>query len=242
MWRLDRSISPACSPLQTRQFRKGVKQISVFEFGVAGGNGLLALSDVAAAVEVETGVNIAVYGFDTGTGLPELTGDYRDYLDHWQPGDYPMDETALRKRLPARTTLVIGNVRETIPEYFPIIQAPMGFMALDVDIYSSSRDVLKLFANPQRNILRRVYMYCDDVDLPFTHCFAGELLAINELNSSNVGVKIDQWRGISKMRPFPEAAWLNRMFIAHDVEAISKVITTRKAKVIRVDDEKGATG
>ncbi len=94
-----------------------------------------------------------------------------------------------------------------------------------------------------RHVLRRVYMYCDDVDLPFTHCFAGELLAISEFNCSNAAVKIDHWRGISKMRPFPEAGWLNRMFIAHDLEAISKApMGGRKAKIIGVDDATGATG
>jgi len=85
-------------------------------------------------------------------------------------------------------------------------------------------------------------MYCDDVDLMFTHRFAGELLAIEEFNKSDVGVKIDCWRGIAKQRPFPEAAWLNRMYIAHDVDAISKVRPQRKAKLITVDQEVGATG
>ena len=221
---------------------EGVKEISVYEFGVAGGNGLLALSNIAAAVEIETGIRIAVYGFDTGAGLPELTGDYRDYPDHWQPGDYPMNEAALRKRLPRRTTLVLGNVRDTIPEYLPGIREPIGFIALDVDIYSSSRDVLRMFADPKRRMLRRVYMYCDDVDLRFTHRFAGELLAIEEFNCSGAGVKIDQWRGLAKLRPFPDAGWLGRMFIAHDIEAISKVKRAEKPRVIGVDDETGATG
>jgi hypothetical protein len=219
-----------------------VKEISVYEFGVAGGNGLLALSDVAASVEAETGIGIRVYGFDTGSGLPELTGDYRDYPDHWQSGDYPMDEAALRKRLPARTTLVTGNVRDTIPQFLPQIKEPTGFVSLDVDIYSSSRDVLRMFADPNRRMLRRVYIYCDDVDLRFTHRFAGELLAIDEFNCAGAGVKIDQWRGIAKSRPFPEAAWLGRMFIAHDLEAISQIKRFEKQRVIGIDDETGATG
>lgn len=222
--------------------QEGVGEISVFEFGVAGGNGLLALGDVAVAVEAETGVKIAVYGFDTGSGLPALTGDYRDYPDHWQPGDYPMDEAALRRRLRSNTELVIGNVRDTVPQVLPGIPQPTGFVAVDVDIYSSTCDVLRIFSNGGRKMLRRVFMYCDDVDLMFTHRFAGELLAIEEFNKSDVGVKIDCWRGIAKQRPFPEAAWLNRMYIAHDVDAISKVRPQRKAKLITVDQEVGATG
>jgi hypothetical protein len=221
---------------------EGVKEISAFEFGVAGGNGLLALGDIAAEVESETGIKIAVYGFDTGAGLPELTGDYRDYPDHWQFGDYPMDEEALRKKLRSNTKLIIGNIRDTLPVELPRIPETVGFVAVDVDIYSSTKDVLQLFANPNRRMLRRVFMYWDDVDLMFTHRFAGELLAMEEFNCSNNGVKIDRWRNIAKMRPFPEASWLNRMYIAHDIEAISRVNLNRAVKVIKVDEEIGNTG
>jgi hypothetical protein len=222
--------------------KEGVKEIAAFEFGVAGGNGLLALGDIAAAVEAETGVRIAVYGFDAGSGMPELTGDYRDYPDHWQAGDYPMNEAALRSKLRKNTTLIIGDIRDTLPESLPRIREAIGFAAVDVDIYSSTCHVLRMFADPGRRMLRRVYMYCDDIDLPFTHRFAGELLAIEEFNRSNTGVKIDEWRGISKLRPFPEAAWLKRMYIAHDLDAITKVRSERAAKVIRLDDVVGNTG
>ena len=43
--------------------REGVDHISVIEFGVAGGNGLIALQRWARAVEEETGVRVDVYGF-----------------------------------------------------------------------------------------------------------------------------------------------------------------------------------
>jgi hypothetical protein len=221
---------------------EGVKKISAYEFGVAGGNGLLAMGDIAAAVEAETGVKITVYGFDTGTGLPNLIGDYRDYPDHWQHGDYPMNEEALRKQLRPNTHLILGDVRGTVPQYLPHIREPIGFVAVDVDIYSSTCDVLRMFLFPDRKMLRRVYMYFDDVDLPFTHRFAGEMLAMDEFNRSNDGVKIDQWRSLKKLRPFPEASWLNRMYIAHDVEAISRVHSDRTPKVIEVNSTCGNTG
>ncbi len=48
--------------------QENVREISAFEFGVAGGNGLLALSASGRAVEAETGVKTSVYGFDTGPG------------------------------------------------------------------------------------------------------------------------------------------------------------------------------
>src|SRR5215203_7563842 len=113
------------------------------------------MADIAAQVERETGIRIAVYGFDTGSGLPELTGDCRDYPDHWQPGDYPMNESELRRRLSSNTTLVIGNIRDTLPIYVSRIGEAIGFIAVDVDIYSSTCDVPRIVTMPARRTLRR---------------------------------------------------------------------------------------
>ena len=48
----------------------GYTEVSLIEFGVAGGRGLLALEDIADVVSSMTGVRSCVYGFDTGSGLP----------------------------------------------------------------------------------------------------------------------------------------------------------------------------
>jgi hypothetical protein len=221
--------------------RDGIKAISVFEFGVAGGNGLLALGELAEAVEKETQIRILVYGFDAGNGLPEMIGDYRDYPDRWRPGDYPMNESELRRLLNPNTTLILGEISRTVPDYIPSIPDPIGFVSVDVDLYSSTRDLLRLFLVPGKRMLKRVYMYFDDIDLMFTHRFAGELLAIDEFNSSNERVKIDCWRQIKKQRPFPESAWLSRMYIAHDIETISKTRICRDIGVITIDDTRGFT-
>ncbi len=123
-----------------RALREGVSAISVIEFGVAGGDGLLALEREAAAVEAELGVAIRVHGFDNGpTGLPEFIGDYRDHPDKWKPGDFPMDVDRLRSRLGPRTTLVLGDVAETVPGFFDDPRVPpIGFVAFDLDLYSST--------------------------------------------------------------------------------------------------------
>ena len=71
-------------------------------------------------------------------------------------------------------------------------------------------------------------MYFDDVKRIFNHRFAGELLAIDEFNAINENVKIDRWRGITEGRAFPESDWLERMYVAHDLEAISKAHATRE--------------
>src|SRR5207245_1962589 len=71
--------------------REGHKRVAAIEFGVAEGYGLLALQRHAATVARETSIETQVFGFDTGHGLSEGTGDYRDHPDVWRAGDYPMD-------------------------------------------------------------------------------------------------------------------------------------------------------
>lgn len=207
----------------TQARQQGVDEIAVVEFGVAGGNGLVVLQNEAAAVEKETGIRIKVYGFDNGPGgLPEFIGDHRDHPDAWHPGDYPMDEAKLRARLAPRTTLILGNVRDTVPAFVREGSAPpVGFVSVDVDLYSSTMQALQIFSTAGAKMLNRAFIYFDDVDLLFTHRFAGELLAIDEFNKLSETIKIDRLRGFNIDRPFPERSYLRMMYVAHNLQAIS---------------------
>lgn len=200
-----------------------VERIAAIEFGVAGGAGLVALEREAAAVERATGVEIRVFGFDSGEGLPSFIGDYRDHPDLWQPGDFRMDPDALRSRLSARTTLILGDVADTaagfVERYDP---PPIGFAAFDLDLYSATKAALGVFRGGARRMLRQVPLYFDDIDFIHNHRFAGELLAIDEFNATSEVVKIDRWHGVSVDRPFPERSFLTKLYVAHDLEAISR--------------------
>src|SRR5688572_24178668 len=182
--------------------REGVQRIAAIEFGVAGGNGLVALQNYAALVEGQTGVTIDVFGFDTGEGLPELCGDYRDHPDVWRSNDYKMDVPRLKRRLTERTHLRMGNIKNTVLQFVADYDAPTGFVAFDADLYSSTVSALGVLSLPGKRILRRCFLYFDDVAYPFNHRFAGELLAIDEFNRSNELVKVDRWRGIRNGRVF----------------------------------------
>ncbi len=214
--------------------REGLDEISVAEFGVASGKGLLVLQQEAALVERETGVRIRVFGFDAGpTGLPEFCGDYRDMPDIWRPGDYPMDVAWLKARLDPRTTLVLGNIRETAPRFYAEYDPPpFGFIAIDVDLYSSTLPALQLLSSSERRMLKHTAMWLDDINLMESHRFAGELLAIDEFNESSGDVKIDAWRGLAPGRPMPDAPWLKHMFLAHDLQAISQTVLECKPRVL----------
>jgi hypothetical protein len=190
---------------------ENVPEICVIEFGVAGGAGLVQLQQCAERVEEETGIIIRVIGFDTGGGLPDLCDDYRDHPDQWRANDYKMDEAKLRARLKPRTELRLGNIADTLPLFIADSYPPIGFIACDVDLYSSTKEVLKVFTLAGRRMLRRVFIYFDDIDFVFNHRFAGEWLAIDEFNQSNDLVKIDVWRGIKRARVFLDDLWLDNV-------------------------------
>jgi hypothetical protein len=208
--------------------RQNQSEICVAEFGVARGDGLLLLQKYAEGVERETGIKIWVYGFDTGSGLPELCGDYRDHPDFYRIGDYPTDLDALRRNLTDRTQLIIGNVSETVDHFVKNAQrGHLGFASIDVDFYTSTRDALKILSHTQRKLLNRVVLYFDELDLDYFHEYAGEFLAIREFNAEHDHVKIDKWHGVTRGRPFPENIKLLGMYVAHDLEAISKTSVSR---------------
>src|SRR5579885_3214170 len=95
--------------------RLNIPAISVVEFGVAGGSGLVALEAIAAEVSRALGVNIAVYGFDSGEGMPAPM-DYRDLPYVWEQGFYKMDAAALKAAL-KQATLILGDVADTVPAF-----------------------------------------------------------------------------------------------------------------------------
>jgi len=205
--------------------REGRSAVSVIEFGVAEGYGLLTLQAHAAAVAQATGLRISVYGFDSGEGLPAFTGDHREHPDVWCPGDYRMDARRLRRELAPTTHLVLGDVAVTALNQR--LDAAIGFMAMDLDLYSSTSAALRILNRVDVPKLTRVGLYFDDIEDHYNHRFAGELLAVDEFNADNKDIKIDRWRGIQHGRPFPEAAWLRAMYMAHDLAAL-RAVTLRR--------------
>ncbi len=81
--------------------RLGVERISVVEFGVGTGRGLLSMQRIAAEVETIFGVAIEIYGFDTGVGLPPPR-DYRDLPHVWSASEFRMDLRAVPESFDSR--------------------------------------------------------------------------------------------------------------------------------------------
>lgn len=195
----------------------GLDAISVVEFGVAGGRGLLAMEDVAERIGRHYGVKISVYGFDAEVGLPKPI-DYRDLPHVWGQGDFVMDIQALKARL-RFAQLQLGDVAETIPPFLERADVPpLGFISFDLDYYSSTVAALKILDGPPASRLPRVCCYFDDIVWPVEAChsqYVGEYLAIDEYNAQHETSKIAKLANLRWMLPH-EAQWHEQIYIHHD--------------------------
>jgi hypothetical protein len=195
--------------------RLGYNEVTWIEFGVAGGNGLIALEQIKTAVEQHLPVTVRIVGFDAGSGLPTPV-DYRDLPYHWQGGYYEMDVPALKARL-TNASLVLGPVAETLPDYLrkPPHDAPIGMISFDLDYYSSTVDAFGIFDVPSDAILPRVMCYMDDV-IGTAECysdFTGERLAIHEFNERNDMRKLSRCYDFEL---FGYERWQEQTMIYHD--------------------------
>ena len=167
--------------------RLGLPAISVLEFGVAGGRGLLNLEHHAAKVSSLTGVAIEVYGFDTGMGLPPPKG-FRDLPYIWQESNFKMDQNALLARLD-RAKLVFGLVEETVKTFTEKFNpAPIGAISFDLDYYSSTIECFPILLVEPKYRLPRIFTYFDDIyssDLGHVTARVGVPLAIAEFNHAH---------------------------------------------------------
>jgi hypothetical protein len=199
--------------------RLGRPAISVIEFGVAGGRGLLALEKIAGTIGQYFGITINVVGFDSGQGMPEAV-DYRDLPYVWGKGFYAMDAKKLRSRLSPRTELVLGDVAQTANSWREREDlAPIGFVSFDLDYYSSTKMALGVFDTANHALrLPRVYCYFDDIMWPEHAChneYAGELCAIREFNEAHEALKLCPIHMLRHMRVHP-SAWNEQMYVLHD--------------------------
>jgi hypothetical protein len=193
----------------------GLGAISVLELGVAGGNGLVALEDVAERIRREYDIDIDVYGFDMGKGLPKPR-DHRDLPNLFAEGDYPMNVGRLRARL-HDARLMLGPVSETVREFIASAPAPVGFVAFDLDLYTSTRDAFALLDATPSLLLPRVHCYFDDIlGLTYGDC-NGPRLAISEFNDAHDLRKISPVYGLRHFVPhaFADSAWTEKIFMAH---------------------------
>jgi hypothetical protein len=194
----------------------GVKKISAIEFGVATGNGLIAMERLAESITGITGIDFEIVGFDMGTGLPAPL-DYRDLPYIFKGGFYKMDVKGLRERLKKTTRLVLGDIRDTLPDFMKTPIPPLGFAAFDLDFYSSTTHALNILCAGHDQLLPRVYCYFDDTigaREELYNEYTGELLAIREFNQRHDDRKIALIHGLIDHRII-KSSWCRAMYALH---------------------------
>jgi len=195
----------------------GHKAVTVIEFGVASGAGLLNMVDLSEMIETETGIKFRVVGFDTGAGLPTVQG-YKDHPEIWNPGDFAMeDREGLMKKLNGRAEMIWGDIAETIKPFTAKLtsESPVGFISIDVDIYSATKSAFKVLDGAVEKYVPAISMYFDDVSFFFANQWAGELAAISAFNADNELRKIDHDRSLTQHRPKQSDGWYSSMYVCH---------------------------
>jgi len=194
----------------------GLDSLTIVEFGVANGAGLLNICKIATSVTRATGVKFRVVGFDTGKGLPAAV-DYRDHPEMFQQNDFPMDVERLKAALPPFAELVIGDVAETVPGFVSTLSpaSPLGFVSMDLDYYSSTKPALEIFRGPAQNYLPAVLLYLDDTVIETANPWCGELLAVNEFNAENATRKIAPFPMLRMRRLFKNSRWIEQIQLMH---------------------------
>lgn len=197
--------------------RLGLPGISVIEFGVGDGQGLLALEAIAAEVSRHFQLPIAVFGFGAREGRPAPV-DYRDVPYLWSAGEDKTDAQKLQPRLTS-AELILGDVAETLPPFLERGDMyPVGFTAFDLNYYSSTLKAFHLFAASPNVRLPRVYAHFDNIFLPETASFndyIGELCAIREFNEAHHDKKLCPIHLLRHMQP-QAAPWHDQMYVMHD--------------------------
>jgi hypothetical protein len=193
----------------------GHPKMSAIEFGVAGGNGLMSMEYHAAEISKVVGIEIEIYGFDTGEGLPKPI-DYRDLPYHWKEGFYKMDVSTLQSKLRG-AKLVLGDVADTLKTFFDSHRpAPIGAISFDLDFYSSTKSALAVFHGGPEFLLPRIFCYFDDTIGSETEAyndFTGQRLAINEFNLENDAIKLGF--PYCLLNGAVQDTWRNQIWVAH---------------------------
>lgn len=195
----------------------GLDGITVVEFGVAAGTGLMNMASIAERVSTLIGVSIDVVGFDSGVGMPAPV-DYRDHPDLYSTGDFPMSSEHLVKSLPQNARLILGPIDSSIVDFAGALspKMPVGYAVVDVDYYSSTVDCLSLFSSVSPNLfLPMTALYLDDVYAFEHNTRCGELLAIEEFNHRNPLRLIEKSSFLKNKRVFSRAQWIDQIYLLH---------------------------
>lgn len=195
----------------------GIEKLTLMEFGVANGAGLHNMCMIAEMVSKETGVQFAIIGLDSGEGMPPAR-DYRDQPEEYFSGDFPVaDKRKLVASLPPNARILFGDIKQSLKTLADQLEAPIGFIVIDVDYYWSTKESLDVLLFDAEHYLPMVFMYFDDVQGIKDNVFCGELLAIQEFNAdpSHPLRRLGRANFLKELRIFKRAIWHKQIYIGH---------------------------
>lgn len=197
--------------------KHGINKLTLMEFGVAAGAGLLNLCLIASKVTKETGIEFEIVGFDSGEGMPPAR-DYRDHPEKYFTGDFPViDRRKLLERLPSNARIIFGDIKQSLATFSEQVRAPIGVICIDVDYYWSAKESLEVMLFEAHKYLPMVYMYFDDVQDIDDNEFCGELSAIKEFNADPARLqrRIASANFLNELRIFKRAIWHKQIYLGH---------------------------
>ena len=220
----------------------GINQVSVIELGVAGGAGIISLEKYKKKIEKVLDINIEIYGFDMGSGLPKIEAD-EDLPFLWRKGLYNIDKAALEKKVNSK--IFYGDVKNTVDDFVKINKNNICCIFFDLDLYTSTINFLNQIPKIKDHLLPRVLCYFDDVYVPenYINQFNGVFKAIDEFNKNFSEFKLGSSVDSHKNFKFPLAKTsiytlhsfknhLYKKYISTDIESELTVNSTQMRKII----------
>ena len=203
-----------------------LKKVSVVEFGVAGGNGLLTLEKYCKKLSRKYQIEYEIYGFDFGdnAGL-NFSKDPKDLPYFWAEGQFKMNYEKLKSKL-TNSKLVLGDIANTVKNFADKYKpAPIAAVFFDLDYYTSTIHAFEIFKYSDDFLLPRVICYFDDLQ-PHVNNFNGEIAAINEFNKNNKEMKIAKDYGSTLNYSY--GPWEEEVFIMHKFNHKDYIKKTKK--------------
>lgn len=199
----------------------GHNEINVIELGVAGGDGIKTLIKYKKKIEKVLNIKINIIGFDTGTGLPEITLN-QDLPFFWKQGDYTNKNLSNLEKEENDIKIYQGNISSTLNEFISHNKKKIGLIIFDLDLYSSTKLFLSKIPQLSKEnlLLPRTFCYFDDLFVA-DYCLDdtnGEPLAINEFNNEFKDFKLG--KSFDHINDFKFPLAKGQIYTLHDLNNV----------------------
>ncbi len=177
---------------------------------------MINICNICSMITESTEIQFEIFGFDSDVGMPTIS-NYKDHPEIWHTGQFLSDHNKIREYLTPNAKLISGNIKDTLEEFIKYNiyeESPLGFVSVDVDLYSSAKQCFELFKNGSPSCwLPTTIVWMDDInDLLTCNNWSGEALAIREFNEESEYRKLQELR---VRQNHPPAGWHDHIYGLH---------------------------